>query len=83
MGTRTTGVESSSPEELEQEIARIREGIDPLARELDRRRHRVMNIRSQVKRKAPKVMKLVGMALGVLTAVKAVRRRMAHRHATA
>jgi len=81
MGERKIGVESASPEELEQEVARIREDIEPLARELDRRRHEMMNWRMQVRRRAPKAVRVVALALGVVTAVKTIRHRIAQRKA--
>ena len=81
MGERKTGVAISSPEDLEQEVARIREDIEPVARELDRRRHAMMDWRTQVKKRAPKAARFVAVALGVVTAVKTIRHRRAQRKA--
>ena len=81
MGERKNGVESDSPEALEQEILRFRESIDPVARELDMRRHRMTDWRRQMKHRAPKVASILGTVLGVLAAAKAVRRRLKQRRA--
>ena len=76
MGERKNGVESDSPEALEQEILRFRESI-----ELDLRRHRMTDWRRQMQRRAPKVASILGTVLGVLAAAKAVRRRLEQRKA--
>jgi predicted oxidoreductase len=81
MDERTPGLKGSSPEELEREVARIREGMMPFVRELDERRHEMMNWRHQVKRTAPKVARIVGVMLAVLAGAKAIRHRIASRRA--
>jgi len=81
MGKRTMGLESDSPEALEQEIMELRRRIEPVARELDLRRHRMTDWRRQVKQRAPKVVRILGAVFGVVAAAKAVRRRMRPRHA--
>ena len=81
MDERTSGVKGSSPEELEQEVARIREEIEPVARELDVRRHEMMNWKSQIRRKAPKVARIVGVVLGIVAGAKVIRHRIASRRA--
>ena len=79
MDERTPGVKGSSPEELEREVARIREELEPVARELDVRRHEMMNWRHQVKRNAPKAARIVGVMLAVLAGARAIRHRIASR----
>jgi hypothetical protein len=81
MDERTSGVKRSSPEELEQEVARIREEMEPLARELDLRRHEMTNWRLQMRRKAPKIARFVGILLGVVAGAKAIHHRIASRRA--
>jgi hypothetical protein len=78
MGTRADGVKDD-PEQLEREVRQIRERMEPVVAELDRRRHAFMDWRAQIRQRGPAFLGLAVLVLGGRAAVRAIGRRMKHR----
>lgn len=70
MGQATHAMKSS-PEQLEHDITSIRQELDTVLSELDRRRHELTDWRLQFRRRGPKLIRLT---LGVIAAVRTFRK---------
>ncbi|HEV8481316.1 MAG TPA: hypothetical protein VGR66_11030 [Candidatus Eisenbacteria bacterium] len=73
MGEGAHGVKEG-PEQIEHEVESIRERMEPAVAELDRRRHRMAQKVSRVKRAAPKVLQIATFVVGVIQVVRAVKK---------
>lgn len=63
MGTGETRLETGSPTQLEREVEQIRDDLTGIIRDLDRRRHELLDWRLQLRRNAVPV----GVSLGTLS----------------
>ena len=73
MGERAHGLKED-PEQIEHEVESIRERMEPAVAELDRRRHRITQKVSRVKRAAPKLLQIAVFVVGVIQVVRAVKK---------